>query len=60
MTIQVWMNFAIQLVKLHGSVNWIRNKDEKIEEHGCHLSLVLGGCQILPNIALIGTATSFI
>jgi hypothetical protein len=31
-------NAAMQLVKLHGSVNWIKDKDGAIEEHRNHLS----------------------
>jgi hypothetical protein len=30
---------ALQLVKLHGSVNWTKNKDNDIEEHDYHLNL---------------------
>jgi len=31
-------NAAMQLVKLHGSINWIKDKDRAIEEHRYHLS----------------------
>ena len=32
-------SYAMQLVKLHGSVNWFKNKNGEIEEHPYHLSL---------------------
>jgi SIR2-like domain len=33
------ISHAMQLVKLHGSINWIRNKNNQIEEHSYHLTL---------------------
>jgi hypothetical protein len=38
-TTDVHRKSAMQLVKLHGSVNWIKDKGGEIEEYGYHLSL---------------------